>query len=73
MYSAAVISPDLLEILACPACDSRPKVNLENDRLVCVECGRRYPIRDGIPVMLVEDAENPRSPAPAGSPPPGGK
>jgi uncharacterized protein YbaR (Trm112 family) len=55
-----VISPDLLEILACPACDSRPKVNLESDRLVCTECGRRYPIRDGIPVMLVEDAENPK-------------
>jgi uncharacterized protein YbaR (Trm112 family) len=60
-----VISPDLLEILACPACDSRPKVNLENDRLVCVECGRRYPIRDGIPVMLVEDAEGPPKPAAA--------
>ena len=64
MYSAGVISADLLEILACPACDTRPKVNLENDRLVCVECGRRYPIRDGIPVMLVDDAENPRASAP---------
>jgi uncharacterized protein YbaR (Trm112 family) len=56
-----VISPDLLEILACPACDTRPKVNLENDRLVCVECGRRYPIRDGIPVMLMEEAEPPHA------------
>jgi uncharacterized protein YbaR (Trm112 family) len=55
-----VISADLLEILACPACDTRPKVTLENDRLVCVECGRRYPIRDGIPVMLMEEAEPPR-------------
>ncbi len=64
MYSAPVISPDLLEILACPACDSRPKVSLENDRLVCSECGRRYPIRDGIPVMLVEEAENARPAAP---------
>jgi uncharacterized protein len=77
VYSARVISPDLLEILACPACDSRPKVNLENDRLVCVECGRRYPIRDGIPVMLVEDAENARpggasASAPAASPPKSG-
>lgn len=56
----AVISADLLEILACPACDTRPKVVLENDRLRCTECGRRYPIRDGIPVMLVEDAEWPQ-------------
>jgi uncharacterized protein YbaR (Trm112 family) len=63
-----VISPDLLEILACPACDTRPKVNLENDKLVCVECGRRYPVRDGIPVMLVEDAEWPgHAPGPAAS------
>jgi uncharacterized protein len=70
VYSAPVISPDLLEILACPACDSRPKVNLENDRLVCVECGRRYPIRDGIPVMLVEDAETARPGTASQAPPP---
>ena len=62
MYILSVISPDLLEILACPACDARPKVKLESavdgtERLACSECGRRYPVRDGIPVMLVEDAE----------------
>ena len=63
-----MISPDLLEILACPACDSRPKVTLENDKLVCGECGRRYPVRDGIPVMLIEDAELPgRGPNPPAS------
>jgi uncharacterized protein YbaR (Trm112 family) len=50
-----VISPELLEILACPAC--KTPVTLENDRLVCGQCGRRYPIRDGIPVMLIEEAE----------------
>ncbi len=55
-----MISADLPEILACPACDARPKVVLENDRLTCTECGRRYPIRNGIPVMLVEDAEWPQ-------------
>jgi uncharacterized protein len=55
-----LISNDLLEILACPACDTRPKVRLEGqDRLVCTACGRRYPIRDDIPVMLVEEAEKP--------------
>ena len=50
-----MISPELLEILACPAC--KTPVTLENDRLVCSQCGRRYPIRDGIPVMLIEEAE----------------
>ena len=50
-----MISPELLEILACPAC--KTPVKLEGERLVCGQCGRRYPIRDGIPVMLIEEAE----------------
>lgn len=58
-----MIDPELLEILACPACDSRPPVTYDepNNRLICTECGRRYPIRDDIPVMLVEEAELPAS------------
>ena len=55
-----MIDPKLLEILACPVC--KTEVKLENDRLVCVRCGLRYPIRDGIPVMLSEEAELPQSP-----------
>ena len=53
-----MIDKSLLEILACPAC--KTEVKLEGDRLVCVQCGRRYPIRDGIPVMLIEEAEQPK-------------
>ena len=54
-----MIDKELLEILACPACKS--PVRLEGDRLVCTVpgCGLRYPVRDGIPVMLVEEAEKP--------------
>ena len=52
-----MIDPKLLEILACPAC--KTSVKLDGERLVCTQCGRRYPIRDGIPVMLVEEAEQP--------------
>ena len=52
-----MIDPKLLEILACPAC--KTEVRLEGGRLVCAQCGRRYPIRDGIPVMLIEEAERP--------------
>jgi len=50
------ISQDLLEILACPACKAR--VELENDGsgLKCIECKRVYPIRDDIPVMLIDEA-----------------
>ena len=51
------ISPELLDVLACPAC--KVSVQLEDDKLVCEKCKRRYPIRDGIPVMLLEEAETP--------------
>ena len=51
------LDPDLLAILACPV-DHAP-VTDEGTHLVCSECGRRYPVRDGIPVMLVDEAEAP--------------
>jgi uncharacterized protein YbaR (Trm112 family) len=53
-----MIDAKLLEILACPAC--KTAVKLEETWLVCAQCSRRYPIRDGIPVMLVEEAQPPR-------------
>lgn len=52
------VAPELLEILACPV-DHAPVREVE-DRLVCASCGRRYPVRDGIPVMLVDEAEVPQ-------------
>jgi len=52
-----MIDQELLDILACPEC--KAKVELQGDRLVCMKCGKRYPIRDGIPVMLIEEAEPP--------------
>lgn len=63
--AAPLIDKDLLEILACPAC--RAEVRLEGEapkeRIVCTSCGKRYPVRDGIPIMLVEEAEPPSSQA----------
>lgn len=51
----------LLNILACPACESRPPLHLSDDEkyVVCDECCRKYPVRDGIPVLLVEEAQRP--------------
>jgi uncharacterized protein YbaR (Trm112 family) len=49
------IDPELLAILACPV--DHASVRDERSHLVCTSCGRRYPVRDGIPVMLVEEAE----------------
>jgi uncharacterized protein YbaR (Trm112 family) len=50
-----MIDQELLDILACPAC--KTPVKLEEQFLTCGTCGRRYPIRDGIPVMLIDEAE----------------
>jgi uncharacterized protein YbaR (Trm112 family) len=52
-----VIDKELLEILACPACKGNILYDQEKEKLVCQKCNRRYPIRDGIPVMLIEEAE----------------
>ncbi|HEX7101718.1 MAG TPA: Trm112 family protein [Nitrolancea sp.] len=51
------ISEELLEILACPVC--KTAVKLEEGKLVCQKCGRRYRIEDGIPIMLIDEAELP--------------
>ena len=50
------ISDDLLEILACPACKASVELQVDGSGLKCVQCRRVYPIRDDIPVMLVDEA-----------------
>ncbi|MGI6296094.1 MAG: Trm112 family protein [Armatimonadota bacterium] len=50
------LSEKLLEILACPACESRPRVELIEGGLHCRQCGRIYPIENGVPIMLVDKA-----------------
>jgi len=50
------VSQELLEILACPACKARVGVTPDGSALKCVECKRVYPIRDDIPVMLIDEA-----------------
>lgn len=50
------ISQDLLEILACPACKAKVELKPDGGALKCVKCHRAYPVRDDIPVMLVDEA-----------------
>jgi uncharacterized protein YbaR (Trm112 family) len=51
------ISQDLLDILACPACKAKVELKPDGSALKCNECRRVYPIRDDIPVMLVDEAK----------------
>jgi uncharacterized protein YbaR (Trm112 family) len=51
------VDPLLLEILACPCPAHAPvRVDAERELLVCTECGRGFPVREGIPVMLLDEA-----------------
>lgn len=50
-----MIDPQLLEILACPDC--KGDVEEKDGSIVCLKCGRKYPIRDGVPVMLIDESD----------------
>lgn len=50
-----MIDKELLNILACPAC--KADVELKENKLVCKRCKRAYPIKDGIPIMLIEESK----------------
>lgn len=65
------LNPDLLSILRCPACmrdytdaserAARGKVKLIADAwLVCPDCARRYPVKDDIPYMLIDEGDKNR-------------
>jgi len=58
---AVELAPELLEILACPNCHGALAVDHERDELVCLaaDCGLAYPVRNGIPVLLIDEARRP--------------
>jgi hypothetical protein len=62
---AVTLSPLLLEVLVCPECKSSVTVDETSSELVCDDCGLIYPIRDGIPIMLIEAARRPDDPTAA--------
>ncbi|MBU0675589.1 MAG: Trm112 family protein [Proteobacteria bacterium] len=52
-----MIDPTLLNLLACPQCNGEVRLVPEQQGLVCDQCRLRYAIRNGIPVMLIDEAE----------------
>jgi uncharacterized protein len=54
-----MISQDLLDILRCPLDPSKTGLALQSDHLLCTRCGLKFPIRDDLPNLVVEEAELP--------------
>jgi uncharacterized protein YbaR (Trm112 family) len=53
------VDKELLDILICPSDHGEVEYREEEQLIVCTKCGLRYPVRDDIPVMLIEEAERP--------------
>lgn len=53
---AVMISKELLDILVCPACKKPLVLKVDPEALKCTACNRVYPVRDNIPVLLVDQA-----------------
>lgn len=53
------MKPGLLELLVCPVDKAELREIDNGNKLECSVCGRRYPVREGIPVMLPDEAELP--------------
>lgn len=55
-----MVSKDLIEILRCPACVQEGDGELEYYKeswFICQDCGRKYPVREDIPVMLIDEGD----------------
>ena len=70
MEGTSEIDPRLLEILVCPLSKAPLRYDREAQELICEESGLAYPIRDGIPIMLVDEARRLRDDEMPGKPPP---
>jgi len=57
----SAVSPELLDIIVCPDCHGQLELRDQQGfpELVCTKCGLAYPVTDGIPVLLVDEARRP--------------
>jgi len=52
-----MIPKDLLEILVCPSCKQALEYRQDPENLKCTQCRRVYPVKDNIPIMLIDEAQ----------------
>jgi uncharacterized protein YbaR (Trm112 family) len=55
-----MINKEFLDILRCPLDPSRTRLVLESDHLLCERCAVRFAIRDGFPILVIEEATLPK-------------
>ena len=53
-----MLSQELLDILACPQCKGDLEYDKKNEKLICHVCRLKYHIKDDIPIMLIDEADN---------------
>jgi uncharacterized protein YbaR (Trm112 family) len=53
------LDPQLMDLIVCPACPGALAADQQAEELVCADCGRAYPVRDDIPILLVDEAREP--------------
>jgi hypothetical protein len=51
-----MIDKELIDILCCPAC--KGDLTLIDKKIVCKKCKKKYPVKDGLPVILIDEAES---------------
>ena len=52
-----MLSTELIDILVCPVCHGELLAEEGAQQLCCLHCGLAFPVREGIPVMLLDEAE----------------
>jgi len=52
-----MLKKELLDILACPKCKGDLEYDTDNNKLICYKCKLKYPVKDDIPIMLIDEAE----------------
>jgi uncharacterized protein YbaR (Trm112 family) len=63
MSSSSSLDPQLLEIIRCPSCRARfaDPAGPPAEELTCTGCGAVYPVRNGVPVLLLDEARRPEA------------